>query len=361
MSSDSTLSAVTYTSVYSDYEPWRFQWVSDAEPQSLEAALQAPPSPYYVPDLKHPPSPDYVPGPEYLEYLALSDDDIPTEYQPLPAHASPTILSLGYIADSDLEEDPEDDPEKDPTDYPTNGGDEEEEEESSGDDADDEKEEHLAPTDSSVVPIDDHIPSPPLPLSPPPLPSPAPSSPLLLHVINRREDVPEVDVPPQKRLCLTTPTLRFEVRESSVAAAARQHGLDVTHTSDYSFVDDVDATSGRSMSRNVGYGIMDVWDDMVGDMEETTPTTLDEINMIHRDRRYFNVMAVAFEREAIYAHGAWAGSEGRSIAIEAHVRTLETQVMTLMAQTSSLQTQLTTALGRIQTLEAREPARTDDP
>ncbi|GKB82818.1 reverse transcriptase domain-containing protein [Tanacetum coccineum] len=32
-----------------------------------------------------------------------------------------------------------------------------------------------------------------------------------------------------------------------------------------------------------------------------------------------------------------------------------------MAQTSSLQTQLTTTLGRIQTLEAREPVRTDDP
>ncbi|GKF22840.1 hypothetical protein Tco_0075162 [Tanacetum coccineum] len=36
--------------------------------------------------------------------------------QPLSADASPTTLSLGYIADSDLEEDKED-PEEDPTDH----------------------------------------------------------------------------------------------------------------------------------------------------------------------------------------------------------------------------------------------------
>ncbi|GKB00482.1 hypothetical protein Tco_0828475 [Tanacetum coccineum] len=142
MSSDSTLSAVTYTSVYSDSEPWRFQWVSDAEPQSLEAAPQAPPSPDYVPGPEHPPSPDYVPGPEYPEYLALLDDDILIEYQSLPADASPTALSPGYIADSDPKEDPEDDPEEDLADYPADGGDEEEE--SSGDDADDEDEEEAS-------------------------------------------------------------------------------------------------------------------------------------------------------------------------------------------------------------------------
>ncbi|GJW43886.1 hypothetical protein Tco_0072685 [Tanacetum coccineum] len=60
--------------------------------------------------------------------------------------------------------------------------------------------------------------------------------------------------------------------------------------------------------------------------------------MIHRDRRYFNAMVVAFEREAMYAPGAWAGSEDMSAARKAHVRALETQ-----------------------TLEAREPTRTDDP
>ncbi|GJU70925.1 hypothetical protein Tco_1262330, partial [Tanacetum coccineum] len=155
LSSGLTLSVVTYTSVYFDSEPWRFQWVFDAKPQSPEAALQTPPSPDYVLVPDHPPSPDY----------------------PLPADASPTTLSSGYIANLDLEEDPEEDPEddpkEDPADYPVDKGDEEEEEffrydaddkegeevEASKEEDDNEEEEHLAPTDSFTVPINDPVPS----------------------------------------------------------------------------------------------------------------------------------------------------------------------------------------------------------
>ncbi|GKG22037.1 hypothetical protein Tco_0384632, partial [Tanacetum coccineum] len=57
----------------------------------------------------HPPSPDYVPGPEYPDYVALSDDEVLVEDQPLPANASPIALSPGYVADSDPEKDPEED------------------------------------------------------------------------------------------------------------------------------------------------------------------------------------------------------------------------------------------------------------
>ncbi|GJU16073.1 hypothetical protein Tco_1144039 [Tanacetum coccineum] len=284
---------------------------------------------------------------EYPKYLAPSDDDIPIEYQPLPVDASPKIISPGYIADSDPEEDPEedpeDDPEEDPADYPIDGGDTEEEEsfednvnDEEEDEAfeeeedDEEEEEHLAPADSSTVPIDDSvpsaedteafetdesaptpppprlrrarisirpqtpmavttkalivtIPSPPLPLPSPPTHSPtyakallgyiaamiqsraasllplhAPLSPLPLPATNRREDVPEADVPHQKRLCLTALTPRFEVGESSAEAAARQLGLDGTHATDYGFVNTVDATPGLPMTKEFGYVIMDV-------------------------------------------------------------------------------------------------------
>ncbi|GJW16491.1 putative reverse transcriptase domain-containing protein [Tanacetum coccineum] len=51
----------------------------------------------------------------------------------------------------------------------------------------------------------------------------------------------------------------------------------------------------------------------------------------------------------------------RSAAIEAYVKTLEAQVATLIAQTTSLQTRLTTALGRIEILEARDPEPQDGP
>ncbi|GJU79564.1 hypothetical protein Tco_1281929, partial [Tanacetum coccineum] len=89
-----------------------FHLISDAEPQSPEAAPQSPE--------QAPPSLDYVHGPEYLEYLALSDNEISVEDQPLPTDASPTAVSPGCVADyKPLEEDPKEDPEEDPADYPT--------------------------------------------------------------------------------------------------------------------------------------------------------------------------------------------------------------------------------------------------
>ncbi|GKC14733.1 hypothetical protein Tco_1011515, partial [Tanacetum coccineum] len=136
----------------------------EAARQALEQA-SPPLSPIYVLELVH------------LAYLAPPDNGILIEYQPLPADASPMALLPGCIAEAnpeeDPDEDPEEDPEEDPADYPTDGGyEEEEEEESFGDDADDEdeeeaseeendeeEEEHLAPANSSAIPIDDPVPS----------------------------------------------------------------------------------------------------------------------------------------------------------------------------------------------------------
>nr|GFB54081.1 hypothetical protein [Tanacetum cinerariifolium] len=147
--SDSEDSTVTYTTALPspDYVP------GPEEPE------QAPPSPVYIP---------YVPEPEYPEYMPPKDDVFPAEEQPLPAAASPTTDSPGYIPESDPDEDPEDDddedPEEDPANYPADHDDEEEEEEEpSGDDADkedkehngdddDEEEEHPASADSIPPP-----------------------------------------------------------------------------------------------------------------------------------------------------------------------------------------------------------------
>nr|GEV58405.1 hypothetical protein [Tanacetum cinerariifolium] len=120
--------------------------------------------------LMHPvalPSPDYVPGSEHPPY--------PDYDHPLPVDASLTTLSLGYVADSDWEEDLEEDPEEDHADYPTDGGDcddepfdddddddhtNEEDEEAFEDENDNEEEdEHLALVYSSAVPVIDHVPS----------------------------------------------------------------------------------------------------------------------------------------------------------------------------------------------------------
>ncbi|GJZ32482.1 hypothetical protein Tco_0577918 [Tanacetum coccineum] len=223
-------------------------------------------SPAYVFDLmeldEH--VPVYVPEPKHPEYHAPSDDDIQVEDQPYADDASPTTDSPGYIADSDSieedadadsinypdepedgEEDDDEDPEEDPKEDPS----EEHEPEDDDDDddtndedkepiKDEEEEEHLALADSSVVHVVDLIPSAgdteafetneaqkTVRLEPPMLPpmeariaehasvpipptNPTYDQAPLGHraaMIRIRDDIPEKDMPPQRRFVLTAP------------------------------------------------------------------------------------------------------------------------------------------------------------
>nr|GFA92998.1 hypothetical protein [Tanacetum cinerariifolium] len=282
--SDSEDSTVTYTMVSSPYEGRS----GDVSPGVN--GPPAPPSPVYI---------LYVPELVYPEYIPPEDDVFPAEEQPLPAAATPTTDSPGYILESDPDEDPEDDDDEDLkedlADYPANH-DDEEEEEPSGDDADeedeeqdedddDEEEEHPASADSIppppvlrvtarisfgpqpptlsftkedaerflAIPIPPpspltllssllpQIPYPLLPASPPilPIPLPAASPPLQLLSSDRRADRPEVTLPPRKRLSIVHYP-RYEAGQSSVAAAARPiEG----HRADYGFVDSVEVVA----------------------------------------------------------------------------------------------------------------------
>ncbi|GJW63634.1 hypothetical protein Tco_0115518 [Tanacetum coccineum] len=175
--SNSEDSTVTYTVVSSPFgglSDIRSLGV-DGPPVMLEdpyaymvAAFQAPPSPDYVPYPKEPEqaplSPEFVPEPVYLEFMPPEDEVFPTEEQPLPANVSPTADSLGYITDSNPEED-EEDPEEDPIDYPTDGRDDDDDDDELSDyDEDDdvdveedkdeeEEEEHPASADSVPPPV----------------------------------------------------------------------------------------------------------------------------------------------------------------------------------------------------------------
>ncbi|GKB06240.1 hypothetical protein Tco_0834473 [Tanacetum coccineum] len=173
---DSEDSTVTYTEVSSPFEDLSdigspgvdgLPMMPEDPYAYVEAALQAPPSPDYVPSPEEPeqapPSPDFIPGPIYPEFMPPEDDVLPAEEQPLPAAVSPAADSPGYITDSDPDEDDKD-PEEDPADYPDDKDDNDDEEESSRDDADDkeedkgkdedeeEEEEHLASTNSVPPP-----------------------------------------------------------------------------------------------------------------------------------------------------------------------------------------------------------------
>ncbi|GKD01158.1 hypothetical protein Tco_1171432, partial [Tanacetum coccineum] len=88
---------------------------------------------------------------------------------------------------------------------------------------------------------------------PPPLPISIPTSspPSLLPSASRREDIPEVTLPPRKRLGIAL-GLRYEVGKSSSASATRLAG---GLMADYGFVATMDREIRRDLEREVRYGI----------------------------------------------------------------------------------------------------------
>ncbi|GJX89221.1 hypothetical protein Tco_0341235 [Tanacetum coccineum] len=345
--SDSEDSTVTYTEVSSLFEdlsdigsPRVIIYEYNGLPMMpkdpyayIEAALQAPPSPDYVPvpeELKQASaSPDFVPEPVYPEFMPHEDNVLPAEEQPLPATISPTIVS--------------------PADYPIDRDDDEEEdeEESSGDDVDDEEEdededeeeeEQLAPADSVPPPV---FLSLPLPISPPlllaspthlmgyraamirlraespstshllPLPLPI----VLLHtresmammrvatpstyILAYRSETPPSGTPPLLPIPLPTslppflvPSIdykadvlevtlppwkrlcialgpRYEVRESPSAPTTRPTE---GFRVDYGFVGTLDVEIRCNPDREIGYGIIDISEDPYKIIEEILVT-----------------------------------------------------------------------------------------
>ncbi|GKB57983.1 hypothetical protein Tco_0914169 [Tanacetum coccineum] len=179
-----------------------------------------------------------------------------------------------------------------------------------------------APTPPSPPPSRG-IPSPPLPLLSPPTTSPTyaeaplgyraagirlraisppthhpsyiPSPPLLIPSTTHRDDLPKVDMSLWKRACFTAPTGRFEIGESSSAAAARQSRHALAHRVDYGFVDTLDASIRAAGSRAMTeLGVVN-----------------NKVSILRRERRYYRSMASSYEHEAIVSRQAWSHSESR--------------------------------------------------
>ncbi|GJW90462.1 hypothetical protein Tco_0168015 [Tanacetum coccineum] len=153
----------------------------------------------------------------------------------------------------------------DPVDYPIDGGDNGDDDdgdlpEDDADDEDEEKDYHLPPQESALL-VTAALPLPPLlpPLYIPP------------HVICR-DDIPESEQPPRKRLCLSTLGSRYEIGESSTTRPIRGRGID------YGFVSTIDAEERRQGVRDVGYGIRDTWIDPVEAVPKIAPMTVGEVN-----------------------------------------------------------------------------------
>nr|GEW56353.1 putative reverse transcriptase domain-containing protein [Tanacetum cinerariifolium] len=264
---------------------------------------QTPPAPQdedeHEPIFIQPHDPNFMPKPIYPEYIPLKNEHIlSVEEQPLPPVVSPIAELPRYVAESDPEEDPKEyednETEDGPVDYPMDGGDDEDDDDgdSSGDDANEEdeekeEEEHLAPADSAVVIPTDELAAPPEGTEPiilPPfvdtattgvritvrlqaaislpleaeverllaMPTPSPSPLALLSPSSagdRRDDIPEIEMPPHKRLCLST--LGFST---------------------------LDTEARRRRIGEVGYGIRNTWIDLAKTVSEIARMTVGEVN-----------------------------------------------------------------------------------
>ncbi|GKA31194.1 hypothetical protein Tco_0717499 [Tanacetum coccineum] len=181
----------------------------------------------------------------------------------------------------------------------------------------------------------------PLSGTPPLLPIPAPTSspPLLLPSTDHRVDMPEVCLPPRKRLCIALGP-RYEVGESSSAPTARpSRGF----RADYGFVAILYDEIRRDPKRDVGYGITNTWDEMLVDMPGAPATDDTELgrrmtNFVTTVRQDTNeiygrledaYVALLMEREARMSREAWVWSMDASDLAHSEITTLRT---TMLAQ-----------------------------
>ncbi|GJY54961.1 hypothetical protein Tco_0446625 [Tanacetum coccineum] len=389
----------------------------------------ASPSQDYVPRPEHPPSPHYILGPEH---------------PPSPAedHAD-------YLADGGGDDDEPSNDDDDDTD---------DEDEEPFEDDDEDEEEHLAPANSSAIPVVDPIPSagdtkafetdeatptpipsprrhtarisirpeapmpfpleekvkrllalPPPPQSPlislsppsaeeclaratmgrlrasspsthhplhlsPPLPLPPSSLHLPLHVptslplpssplpallfipppVDRREDIPEAELPPHKRLCLTALTSRYEVGESSTATPRPTR----VHRVDYGFTGTLDSETRHRRAKEVGYGIRNVWVDLTEAVEELALMTLEGDTQDKQTQLFQRVDGLVEDRQFHYETARLLDQE--ALMHDYRIASQESLMMALIAQISSLYGQLLVALGYIQALQARDQTHADD-
>nr|GEV41194.1 putative reverse transcriptase domain-containing protein [Tanacetum cinerariifolium] len=306
----SASSAVTYTSVYTNFELGR--------PHHHQITYMAPRSHRHHQHHRTRMSMSLCSYSHmiliYPEYILLEDEYVlSAKEQPLYPVVSPTLESPEYVAESNPEEDPEeyedDETEDGPVDYPMDEGDDGDDDDvdSSRDNADDEdedeeddneeEEEHLALADSAVVIPTNELVSPPegtKPVIPPPFTDTATIGARItgsvwldarsqlhyhhhhyhhLHMpppVDRSDDIPETEMPPHKRLCLSTLGSRYEVGESFTARPTKGRGID------YGFVITLDAEGRRQGIREVGYDIRDTWVDPTETVPEIAPMTVRE-------------------------------------------------------------------------------------
>ncbi|GJY10673.1 hypothetical protein Tco_0378858 [Tanacetum coccineum] len=207
----------------------------------------------------------------------------------------------------------------------------------------------IASTQALIDAVTAALPSPLLPPLPPSLYIPPP--------VDRRDDIPESEQPPRKRLYLSTLGSRYEVGESSTARPIRGRGID------YGFVSTVDAEERRQGIRDVGYGIRDTWVDPAEAVPEIAPMTVGEVNTRvtelaelheHDTQDLYALLKDAqdiwmVEEETYASREAWAHSIGLSQATHQELQTHRDHVYAHETHLQAHQTQLQLQSTLIQT------------
>nr|GFA55029.1 hypothetical protein [Tanacetum cinerariifolium] len=157
------------------------------------------------------------------------------------------------------------------------------------------------------------------------------SPPLQLPSASRREDRPEVTLPPRKRLGIALGP-EYEVGESSSAAAARPAG---GLRADYGFVATMDGEIMCDPEREVGYGITDSWDEIVETLYGA-PVSIDtELGGYIREFE----TRVRQDTEEIYmrlSREAWVRLTDASDLVRGEVMSLRTTVLGQMTEIREL-------------------------
>ncbi|GJX86263.1 hypothetical protein Tco_0337037 [Tanacetum coccineum] len=160
----------------------------------------------------------------------------------------------------------------------------------------------IASTQALIDAVTAALPSPPLPPLPPSLYIPPP--------VDRRDDIPESEQPPRKRLYLSTLGSRYEVGESSTARPTRGRGID------YGFVSTVDAEERRQGIRDVGVTeLAELHEHDTQDLYALLEDAQD------RDRMTLQETVWMVEEEAYASREAWAHSIGLSQATHQELQT----------------------------------------
>ncbi|GJX75591.1 hypothetical protein Tco_0322402 [Tanacetum coccineum] len=209
------------------------------------------------------------------------------------------------------------------------------------------------------------LPQPPRSGTPPsgtppllPIPVPTSSPPWLLHSTDRRGNMPNVCLPPRKRMCIALGP-RYEIGESSSAPTARPAG---GFRADYGFV----ATLDREISQRITDFVTTVRQDIdeiyvsLDKARQVRAVLSGRFNLLGKDMRSYAYTALLMEREARLSRKAWRWSMEASdnahtevMALRTTILGQQTEIATLRAADRARQAQLVETMRLMSTLQTQ--------